>query len=82
INMAETYWRDGIHEKKAIFELFFRRLPFENGYAVFAGLEKAIEYLENFKFTDSDLNYLQEELGYHEDFIEYLRGLTFTGSLY
>ncbi|OBA01779.1 nicotinate phosphoribosyltransferase [Bacillus subtilis] len=82
INMAETYWRDGIHEKKAIFELFFRRLPFENGYAVFAGLEKAIEYLENFKFTDSDLNYLQDELGYHEDFIEYLRGLTFTGSLY
>lgn len=82
INMAETYWRDGIHEKKAIFELFFRRLPFENGYAVFAGLEKAIEYLENFKFTDSDLSYLQDELGYHEDFIEYLRGLSFTGSLY
>ncbi|ARV46739.1 nicotinate phosphoribosyltransferase [Bacillus inaquosorum] len=82
INMAETYWRDGIHEKKAIFELFFRRLPFENGYAVFAGLEKAIEYLENFKFTDSDLSYLQDELGYHGDFIEYLRGLSFTGSLY
>lgn len=82
INMAETYWRDGIHEKKAIFELFFRKLPFENGYAVFAGLEKAIEYLENFKFTDSDLTYLRDELGYHEDFIDYLSGLSFTGSLY
>lgn len=45
-------------------------------------MEKAIEYLENFKFTDSDLSYLQDELGYHEDFIEYLRGLSFTGSLY
>lgn len=49
---------------------------------MFAGLEKAIEYLENFKFTESDLNYLRLELGYEEDFIEYLRGLTFTGSLY
>ncbi len=82
INMAETYWRDGIHEKKAIFELFFRKLPFENGYAVFAGLEKAIEYLENFKFTDSDLNYLKTELHYADDFIDYLRDLSFTGSLY
>lgn len=45
-------------------------------------MEKAIEYLENFKFTDSDLTYLRDELGYHEDFIDYLSGLSFTGSLY
>ncbi|ALC82216.1 MULTISPECIES: nicotinate phosphoribosyltransferase [Bacillus] len=82
INMVETYWRDGIHEKKAIFELFFRKLPFENGYAVFAGLEKAIEYLTKFKFTNSDLAYLEEEVGYKPDFINYLKGLTFSGSLY
>ena len=43
INMAETYWEDGVHERKAVFELFFRKLPFGNGYAVFAGLERAIQ---------------------------------------
>lgn len=82
INMAETYWRDGIHEKKAVFELFFRKLPFDNGFAVFAGLEKAIEYLSDFSFTESDLAYLKDELGYKSDFIDYLSGLSFTGTLH
>ncbi|MFD0048976.1 nicotinate phosphoribosyltransferase [Actinomycetes bacterium NPDC127524] len=80
INMAETYWNDGIHDKKAVFELFFRKLPFGNGYAVFAGLEKAISYLKNFRFSDSDIRYLQD-LGYKEDFLSYLKNLTFTGSV-
>lgn len=82
INMSETYWADGMHERKAIFELFFRKLPFGNGYALFAGLERILDYLKNFKFTDSDLAYLQEELGYKEDFIDYLRTVRFTGDVY
>ncbi|ALS79424.1 nicotinate phosphoribosyltransferase [Planococcus kocurii] len=82
INMSETYWADGMHERKAVFELFFRKLPFGNGYALFAGLERVLDYLKNFKFTESDLNYLQEELGYKEDFIEYLRTVRFTGDVY
>ena len=40
INMMKTYWETGLHEKKAIFEAYFRKLPFENGYAIFAGLER------------------------------------------
>lgn len=62
--------------RKKRFLSFFQKASFENGYAVFAGLEKAIEYLENFKFTDSDLNYLKTELHYADDFIEYLRDLS------
>ena len=62
INMSEAYWADGMHERKAVFELFFRKLPFGNGYALFAGLERVLDYLKNFKFTDSDLEYLQKEL--------------------
>lgn len=54
INMAQTYWEDNIHNKKAVFEVFFRKLPFGNGYGIFAGLERVIEYIENFRFTDSD----------------------------
>lgn len=80
INMAETYWDDGIHERMAVFDVYFRKLPFGNGYGVFAGLEKIIDYLKNFQFTESDLAYL-EEIGYRADFLEYLGGLKFSGSL-
>ncbi len=82
INMAESYWADGIHNKKSVFELFFRKLPFGNGYAVFAGLERVLDYLRDFHFTESDLTYLQEDLGYKDDFISYLRELRFTGDVY
>lgn len=81
INMAETYWGDNIHNKKAVFELYFRKLPFGNGYAIFAGLEKIIHYLQNFKFSKSDLDYLKNELGYEDEFLEYLSTVKFTGSI-
>lgn len=82
INMAESYWADGIHNRKAVFELYFRKLPFGNGYAIFAGLERILEYLRDFRFSDSDIAYLREEVGYKEDFIEYLKNIRFTGDMY
>ncbi|MFP7255802.1 nicotinate phosphoribosyltransferase [Virgibacillus sp. 7505] len=82
INMAETYWSDGVHERKAVFEVSFRKLPFGNGFAIFAGLERVIEYLQQFRFTESDLAYLKDELGYGEDFLAYLKDLRFTGTVY
>ncbi|WP_172373610.1 nicotinate phosphoribosyltransferase [Sporosarcina jiandibaonis] len=82
INMAESYWADGIHDKKAVFELFFRSLPFGNGYALFAGLERILDYLKEFKLSESDLTYLKEELHYEDDFIDYLKELRFTGDVY
>ena len=82
INMAESYWADGIHNRKAVFEVYFRKLPFGNGYAVFAGLERILEYLKNFKLTDSDLAYLRDELGYEEDYLNYLKDVRFTGDVY
>ncbi|MGM9928488.1 MAG: nicotinate phosphoribosyltransferase [Bacillus sp. (in: firmicutes)] len=80
INMAETYWEDNMHNRKAVFELFFRKMPFQNGYAIFAGLERIIDYLQNFHFTESDLIYLRE-LGYKEDFLDYLKNVSFTGTV-
>lgn len=82
INMAESYWADGIHNRKAVFELYFRKLPFGNGYAIFAGLERMLDYLQNFRFSESDIAYLSEELGYQEDFINYLKDVQFTGTMY
>ena len=81
INMMETYWEDGIHNRKAVFEVSFRQLPFGNGYAVFAGLEKVIQYLQSLRFTESDLSYLRNEAGYDEEFLTYLKDLRFTGTV-
>lgn len=74
INMMQVYFNKGIHNKRAVFEAYFRKVPFENGYAVFAGLERIVRYLENLSFSDSDLSYL-EELGYSEEFLDYLKNL-------
>ncbi|MDQ0232517.1 nicotinate phosphoribosyltransferase [Metabacillus malikii] len=82
INMTESYWDDHIHDRKAVFEVYFRKLPFGNGYAVFAGLERIIQYLNHFQFSDSDIAYLRDELGYKEDFLQYLSELRFTGTVY
>src|SRR5690606_35279754 len=82
INMSEAYWADGMHERKAVFELFFRKLPFGNGYATFAGLKRILHYLKNFHFSESDIAYLRNELGYKEDFLDYLKEVRFTGDVY
>lgn len=81
INMAETYWEDNIHDRKAVFDVYFRKNPFGNGYAVFAGLERVIEYIEQFRFTESDIAYLRDELHYKDDFVHFLRSLSFTGTI-
>lgn len=75
INMMQVYFDQGIHNKKAVFEVYFRKEPFANGYAVFAGLQRMIEYLQSLRFFDTDIAYL-EELGYPADFITYLKELT------
>ncbi|WP_175986555.1 nicotinate phosphoribosyltransferase [Bacillus sp. Marseille-Q1617] len=80
INMTKAYWDDDFHNRKAVFEVFFRKLPFGNGYAVFAGLERVIEYVKNIHFSDSDIEYLRE-LGYEEEFLQYLKDLRFTGTI-
>ena len=80
INMAEVYYNQNIHNRTAIFDLYFRRMPFENGYAVFAGLERIIDYISNLRFTDSDIEYLRSQ-EYSEEFLDYLKGLKFTGNL-
>jgi len=81
INMVQTYWKDGVHQRKAVFELYFRKLPFGNGYAIFAGLKKVIEFINNFGFSQSDIEYLREEGEYPEEFLQYLQQLKFTGTI-
>ncbi len=81
INMLETYWREGISDRKAVFEAYYRKEPFDLGYTVFAGLERIIDYIDNLHFTESDIDYLREMEGYEEDFLEYLKNWRFQGTL-
>ena len=80
INMGYAYFKDGVHERKAYFDVYFRKIPFGGGYAVFAGLQKVVEYLNSFEFTDSDIEYLAG-LGYEDDYLQYLKQMKFTGSI-
>lgn len=80
INMGYAYFKDGVHERKSYFDVYFRKIPFGGGYAVFAGLEKVVEYLNSFEFTDSDIEYLAG-LGYEDSYLQYLKQMKFTGSI-
>ncbi|MDO4431800.1 MAG: nicotinate phosphoribosyltransferase [Aerococcaceae bacterium] len=78
INMLKTYWDNGMVNRHAVFEAYFRSNPFGNGYAVFAGLERLVGYLNQLRFQESDLDYLRSLNIYPEAFIEYLANFEFT----
>lgn len=81
INMIQTYWQQGIQNKKAVFEAYFRKAPFENGYAVFAGLERLVNYINQLSFSQTDIDYLREMGTYSEAFLEYLKNFTFNATI-
>lgn len=83
INMMYAHWIGGTHNRQAVFEAYFRKLPFGNGFAVFAGLERIAAYIRELAFTEEDLAYLAEqEERYDPRFLEELRVFRFTGDLY
>ncbi|SMG17567.1 nicotinate phosphoribosyltransferase [Paenibacillus aquistagni] len=82
INMMYAHWKQGTHNQNTVFEAFFRKMPFGNGYAVFAGLERIVEYMEKLHFSDEDIDYLREqEEQYDEGFLEELRRFQFSGQM-
>ena len=81
INMMQTYWELGRADLHAVFECYFREMPFNHGYAVFAGLERLVNYLENLTFSDSDIAYLRGLEVYPEGFLEYLQNFEFKATV-
>lgn len=81
INMAYTYWKQGIADDNAVFEVYYRENPFGMGYTIYAGLERVVNYIQNLSFSDSDIEYLREELNFEEDFLEYLKNWSFRGTI-
>ena len=81
MTMLAGYLEEGMSEKPAVFDLFFRTNPFEGGYAVFAGLEPALKYLEELHFLPEELEYLQNLGIFKTSFIEFLREFRFRGTV-
>jgi nicotinate phosphoribosyltransferase len=82
INMMYAHWIQGTMNDRAVFELIFRKLPFGNGYAVFAGLERVVKYIQSLHFGDEEIAYLRtQEEQYKEEFLQELRSFRFTGNL-
>ncbi|UVI31119.1 nicotinate phosphoribosyltransferase [Paenibacillus spongiae] len=83
INMMYAHWVNGSLNQRVAFEVNFRKLPFGNGYAVFAGLARVVDYIRDIRFSDEEIAYLREqEEQYDEGFLEELRAFRFTGDLY
>lgn len=79
--MANGYLLSGKKDTEAVFDIFFRKVPNDGGYAIMAGLDKVIEYIKNLKFTECELDYFRRN-GYSEEFINYLKDFKFTGDVY
>lgn len=78
ITMAYAYWKAGRMEDQAVFDLFFRKSPFNGEFTIFAGLTECLIFLENFKYSETDIAYLRTILptNVEEEFYTYLENLT------
>jgi nicotinate phosphoribosyltransferase len=79
LTMLAGYLDEQMHETPATFDLFFRDLPFQGGYAVFAGLEPALRYLKELRFADEELAYLQGLGIFKPHFLAFLKNFRFRG---
>lgn len=82
LTMMQGYLKSGKHKEKVIFDMFYRKNPCGNGFAICCGLEQVVEYIRNLNFSEEDIDYLRSLGTFDEDFIEYLRGFHFTGDIY
>src|SRR5699024_2186651 len=79
--MGQAYFLNNTHHQPAVFDYFFRKLPFKGGYVVFAGLAELLKAIENLHFSEEDLEFLAEQ-GYDKKYLAYLKNFKFKGSIY
>lgn len=82
LTMSNGYFLNGMASKITYFDVFFRRVPDGGGFAIAAGLEQVIDYIENLHFTDEDIEFLRSKNCFDDRFLEYLRNFKFTGDIY
>ncbi|MEE0874100.1 MAG: nicotinate phosphoribosyltransferase [Ruminococcus sp.] len=80
--MANGYFKNGMYKKNVYFDVFFRKVPDDGGFAITAGLDQVIDYLKNLRFYEEDIEYLRSKGIFDEEFLAYLRNFRFTGDVY
>ncbi|MBQ3072089.1 MAG: nicotinate phosphoribosyltransferase [Oscillospiraceae bacterium] len=82
LTMGNGYFKKGYRDKITYFDVFFRSVPDGGGYAIAAGLEQVVKYIQDLHFEEEDIAYLRGRGIFDEDFLEYLRNFRFTGDIY
>lgn len=82
LTMGNGYFETGLQDRITYFDLFFRTVPDEGGFAVAAGLEQAINYIRNLHFSEEDIAYLRGRGLFDERFLAYLKDFRFTGDIW
>ena len=82
LTMGNGYFKNGMKDQITYFDLFFRQVPDNGGFAIAAGLEQVIDYIQELSFSDDDLKYLRSRGIFDEGFLEYLKDFKFTGDIY
>lgn len=79
LSMAQVYFNKS-QNQQAVFDYFFRKLPFKGGYAIFAGLEEILSIIENLRFSEEDIEYLKQH-DFEPKFLNYLKDFRFRGTI-
>ena len=82
LTMSQGYFTKGYKERIAYFDLFFRRCPDGGGFAIAAGLEQIVRYIQDLHFSDADIAYLRGRNLFSEEFLDYLADFRFTGDIW
>lgn len=78
ITMANGYFKEGYKDRVAVFDMFFRRVPDDGGFAIMAGVEQMLDYFKNLTFTEEDIAYLRGKNLFCEEFLDYLKHFKFS----
>ena len=82
LTMGNGYFESGKKDQICYFDIFFRKIPDGGGFAIAAGLEQVIDYINRLRFTEDDISFLREKGLFSEGFLDYLREFKFTGDIY
>ena len=82
LTMGNGYLKAGFQDRITYFDLYFRNVPDGGGFAIAAGLEQLIDYIEDLHFDEKDIEYLRSRNIFCEEFLDYLRNFHFTGDIY
>ena len=82
LTMANGYFLSGKKDEIVYFDLYYRDVPDNGGFAIFAGLKDIVEYIQNLKFTEEDINFLRTKNIFSEEFLKYLKDFKFSGDIY